>query len=339
MNIAAIAFSERGMALGERLRAQAAPAWTIQLTRCASGGLADWTAAAFAQFDGLLFIGSTGIAVRAIAPYVRDKAADPAVLVIDEFGLQVIALLSGHLGGAVDLTRQAAGWLNALPVITTATDLAGVFAVDAWARRQNLQLRRKEQIARVSGALLANRSTRWQSVFAIAGAVPEGVWLTVDTEDPLSAGKEPADVVVAMRQPQDPQALWLIPRALVLGVGCRQGTSAETLDALLDELLGRTGIAPEAILQVQSIDRKAEEPGLLVFCQRHGWLLRTFSAAELAAVDGQFHTSDFVARTVGVDNVCERAACVGGGRLLIERQARQGVTLALAWRDPELTFD
>ena len=95
------------------------------------------TAAQFAQSDALVFVGAVGIAVRAIAPHCRSKATDPAVVVLDECGRFAIPLLSGHLGGANDLARRLAKACGAVPVITTATDANGVFAVDEWAKHQH----------------------------------------------------------------------------------------------------------------------------------------------------------------------------------------------------------
>lgn len=135
MTCAYIAFTARGLALAQQLAA-ACPG---SVTRGGADGvrLTDWTAAQFAQSDALIFVGAAGIAVRAIAPHCRSKAADPAVVVLDEGGRFAIPLLSGHLGGANELAQRLAAVCHAVPVITTATDGRGVFAVDEWAKRQN----------------------------------------------------------------------------------------------------------------------------------------------------------------------------------------------------------
>ena len=134
MSCAYLAFTERGLALAQQLAA-ACPG---PVARCGAGGpgLDEWTAAQFAASDALIYIGAVGIAVRAIAPYCRSKAADPAVVVLDECGRFAVPLLSGHLGGANALARRLAAVCGAVPVITTATDLHGLFAVDEWAKRQ-----------------------------------------------------------------------------------------------------------------------------------------------------------------------------------------------------------
>ena len=153
MTRAYLAFTEKGLALAQKL-ASALPG---TVDRCGHGGpgLADWAAEQFAHADALIFVGAVGIAVRAIAPHCRNKAVDPAVVVLDECGHFAVPILSGHLGGANDLARALAAVCGAVPVITTATDANGVFAVDAWARHQNCAVLEPGRIKRVSSRLLA----------------------------------------------------------------------------------------------------------------------------------------------------------------------------------------
>ena len=133
MSRAYLAFTAKGEALARRL-AEALPG---SVSRC--GGdvtLKGWTAEHFAQDEALIFVGAVGIAVRAIAPHCKSKTTDPAVVVVDECGRFAVPILSGHLGGANDLARAIAAVCGAVPVITTATDANGLFAVDEWAKAQ-----------------------------------------------------------------------------------------------------------------------------------------------------------------------------------------------------------
>ncbi|MFR8401852.1 MAG: cobalamin biosynthesis central domain-containing protein [Faecalibacterium prausnitzii] len=167
MSRAYLAFTAKGEALAHRL-AEALPG---SVSRC--GGdvtLKGWTAEHFAQDEALIFVGAVGIAVRAIAPHCRSKAADPAVVVVDEGGNFAVPLLSGHLGGANALARALAGICGAVPVITTATDVNGLFAVDLWAKAQNCAVLEPERIKRVSGALLAGQTVRYWSPWPVAGS-------------------------------------------------------------------------------------------------------------------------------------------------------------------------
>lgn len=200
MSRAYAAFTETGLALAETL-ARALPG---PVTRCGHGGpsLAEWTTAAFAQNEALIFVGAVGIAVRAIAPFCRSKASDPAVVVVDECGHFAVPLLSGHLGGANDLARAIAALCGAVPVITTATDAHGLFAVDEWARHQNCRVLELERIKTVSGKLLAGEPVLFWSEFPIAGPAPAGV--------NAAPAPEAADFALTLSPPGMP-CIW--PRA------------------------------------------------------------------------------------------------------------------------------
>jgi len=296
-----ISFTDRGQALAETLAREL----DGQALRCGRGqSLENWTREHFRTGNALIFVGAAGIAVRAIAPYIRSKSTDPAVVVVDEGGQFAVPILSGHLGGANDLARKISALCGAQAVITTATDVNGVFAVDEWARRQNCAVLNPEGIKNVSGALLAGGQVEISTRWPIAGEPPERITLR------------------------------LIPRIVTLGVGCKRDTPLEALEAVFSALLEREKIYEKAVCQVCSIDLKKNEPGLLAFCEQHSLPFMTFSAAELSAVEGDFPASEFVRQVTGVDNVCQRAAVLGsGGQLIGTRYASDGVTMALAEGD------
>ena len=173
MSRAYLAFTAKGEALARRL-AEALPG---SVSRC--GGdvtLKGWTAEHFAQDEALIFVGAVGIAVRAIAPHCKSKTTDPAVVVVDECGRFAVPILSGHLGGANDLARAIATVCGAVPVITTATDAHGIFAVDEWAKHQNCMVLEPERIKLVSGKLLAEQPVYYRTDFPVTGTVPAGLF-------------------------------------------------------------------------------------------------------------------------------------------------------------------
>lgn len=317
-----LTFTDRGQALAERL----SQALGGQVSRFTPGfSMEDWTVEGFRNREDLVFIGAVGIAVRAIAPHVRSKVTDPAVVAVDESGNFAVPVLSGHLGGANDLARRIAAVCGAVPVVTTATDCRGVFAVDEWTKRQNCVILNPERIKLVSGKLLSGKTITCRSDFPIQGEPPQGVALV--TEGPW-------DIRLSLTPEGETAALQAVPRIGVLGVGCRKETPQERMEALFQTLLSSTGISPQAIAKVCSLDLKAREPGLLDFCAAHSWPLETFSAQQLNQAQGEFSSSTFVEQTVGVDNVCERAAVLGsGGKLFCKKMAQDGVTMALALSD------
>ena len=144
-----VAFTGKGAALAERLRAELGG--TVRVPG-EGFSLSAWTAENFPEREALIFIGAAGIALRAVAPHIRSKAEDPAVLCVDETGRFVIPLLSGHLGGANELARRLAAMTGGMPVITTATDLNRAFAVDLWAKSHGMTVLQPERIRQVSSA-------------------------------------------------------------------------------------------------------------------------------------------------------------------------------------------
>lgn len=322
MSVACLAFTDKGFALAQRL------AQALGGTADRSGqplSLQAWTQAHFATDRALLYVGAAGIAVRAVAPWLQSKTTDPAVVVVDECARFAIPLVSGHLGGANDLARRVAELCGAQAVITTATDRNGVFAVDEWARCQHCAVLHPACIRKVSRALLAGKTVRLKTEYPITGTPPQGVEVVQESAYDIYLGYTP----------QPDSVLWLVPRRIVLGIGCRKGTAAESLE----QLFQTSGILPQSVCAVASIDLKAEEAGLLAFCQRHDWPLQVYSASELAQVQGNFSGSAFVEKTTGVDNVCERAAVLcSGGTLLRSKKAAAGVTLAAACKPLNLDW-
>ena len=318
MKLAYLSFTEKGRQLAGRLAA--ALGGTAQ--RCgASCSLEAWTAAHFSQSDGLVYVGAAGIAVRAIAPHLKSKTTDPAAVVVDECARYAIPILSGHLGGANDLARAIGRVCGAIPVLTTATDVNGVFAVDEWAKRQNCLVLNPERIKTVSAKLLAGGTITVQSSWPIAGQPPRNVCQTEDRG---------ADVLLDIH-PGTGEKLHLVPRIAVLGVGCKKNVSFQTLETALAAFLTGAGVCEQAISAVASIDLKKNEPGLLDLCAAHGWPLKTYPAEQLREVEGQFTPSAFVKGVTGVDNVCERSAVLAsGGTLCQGKTAGDGITMALA---------
>lgn len=262
----------------------------------AESSLEEFTANSFKYHLPLVFIGATGIAVRTIAPFVSDKLMDSPVIVIDELGINVIPVLSGHFGMANDLAREFAKAINANPVITTATDINNVFSIDSFAVKNGYRIVDKGSIKTISSMLLRNEKP--------AVAV-EGDNIFVD-------GK-----------------LMLVRKSLVIGMGCKKGKSCEDLLSFLLESYSEKELR-DKLYAIVSIDAKNKEEGLLKLAALLGTKFITFSANELEAVDGDFTESEFVKENVGVGNVSERAAVCLGASLIRKKEARDGMTKAIA---------
>lgn len=321
-----------------------------------AGELSAWSGDRFGDSEALIFVGACGIAVRAVAPWVRDKFRDPAVVAVDEGGRFVIPLLSGHVGGANRLAHLLAGSLGAVPVITTATDVSGKFAVDVFAAENGCAISDRRLAKEISAAVLAGERIPLLSDFPLEGEFPREIYVCKKT---AAGGKNLAGSAAGGESPAGPAAeleeqtgglriritlsdrerdgeLRLIPRAAVLGMGCRRGVSEEELWRAAERALGEAGVDWRGLRALASVDLKKNEEGLIRLAARLQVPFLTFSAEELNRLPGEYSSSDFVKRTAGVDCVCERAAmaaaCLGGGRgrLAAGKRAFGPVTAAVA---------
>lgn len=343
---AIFAFTENGEQLAQRIAHKLQKQGYI----CTSypktmKSLTAWTGEQFAVAQVLIFVGAAGIAVRAVACWVKDKFTDPAVVVVDEMGKFVIPLLSGHLGGANDFARMLAAYLCAVPVITTATDLHGCFAVDVFAREKGLWIADRRLAKEMSAAALEGKAMG----FFYDHPLRE-IWTGKDRDKKDGNEKEelpgffpeqPGEINLYLgiwkkekwqeKIPKD-NTLQLVPKVLTLGVGCRRGIASEDLKQQVMEGLDEWGIWPCAVKRMATITLKKEEKALDELCQEMHWELCFFSPQELLAAQGEFSYSAFVEEITGVGNVCERAAVLGAGAPLLKKKTiKKGVTLAASW--------
>ena len=292
--------------------------------------LADWGRVAWEQAEGLVFVGAAGIAVRSIAPLLQSKTTDPAVVVVDEAGQFAISLVSGHMGGANQLARQVAACLGATPVVTTATDVNGKFAVDVFAVKNGLAIGSMGRAKEISAAVLAGKPVGLLTDLPLAGEVPPE----------LTPGQVQEENVEIGFRARYPGSLLLVPRQVYLGLGCRRGTEVQTIAHGVEAALSAHGIPRCAVVGAASIDLKACEPALLTWAREEGLPLTFYAAEELRQAQGDFSTSEFVKSVTGADNVCERAAVLaaGGGRILVKKQAANGVTVAAAEKEMRIVL-
>ena len=313
-----------------------------------------WTESVFSITDVLVFVGATGIAVRAIAPYVADKRQDPAVLVLDEGGQFVISLLSGHLGGANEAAQMLAEGLGAVPVITTATDVRNRFAVDVFAKNNQLWISDMKLAKEVSARLLREEEICVTADPEMEDAVrrsfseqkvPRGLRFVPRAESAVRRDGEKETVRIHLGVAKYPylgeHTLYLVPKQVALGVGCRKDTSYETIRGFVEETLSKAGIFKEAVACLASIDLKAAEPGMIRLSEDFQIPFHCYSAEELSKAPGTYRASDFVKTVTGVDNVCERSAVLASqnGRLIVKKQSAGGVTAACAVKDWRIHFE
>lgn len=366
--------------------------------------LSDWVETQFVSCDLLVFVGACGIAVRKIAPFIKDKKSDPAVLVVDDMGGNVISLLSGHIGNANAWTCLVADGIGANPVITTASDCHGKIAIDMFAVNNGLVITDFTLAKDIESALLDGEKIRLiideDCAVKLAGDVPEE-FINIENEisensretdnscknilekDEIEKNKykpEKSEIRKIIFKKEENEAnrtvstksminqianetnkftirigikdsyadlheendeLMLVPRNIVLGVGCRRGKEKQEIVNMIRKFLRLNNISEKAIFTIASIDLKKDEEGLILAAEEFNAKTRFFSADELGKVESVSESSEFVKKITGVDNVCERAAILGSdfGRLICTKYKEDGVTVAAAIMERSISFE
>ncbi len=277
------------------------------------------------EAKNLIFIMATGIVVRTIAPLIKDKKTDPAVVVLDEKGRFVISLLSGHLGGANELTKKVAEYLGAEAVITTSSDINNHTPIDLWAEKNGLVIEDWSSLPAVMTRLINKGSLKVYVDSNISCELP----------DDLLPVREPseAEVIITNRLSTQFHAFYLRPLtgALILGIGCNSGTGADEIEDAVKKVFNKYGLSFKSIHSIATIDLKAREKGIVDFAKRYGFNIVGFSPEELNGVSG-IAGSEAVLKATGARAVSEPAALLASGAegLLIPKQKIGNVTVAVA---------
>ena len=285
----------------------------------------------FAGFPRHIFIMATGIVVRSIAHGLAHKTTDPAVVVCDEAGQFAISLVSGHIGGANALAREVARTTGGLPVITTATDVNRVTAIDIIATENNLTIQNPDAIKSVNMALITGNPIFIHDPFGIvAHRLPQDQVIASAVE---AFGRNDAGVFVDhMCLDLPPHVLVLRPGSLVAGLGCNRGTDVEEMRDLLVETFASNRLAISSLRSLATVDLKADEPGLLALAESFNLPLTIFTRERLKGVAQVPTPSAMVEKHIGVKSVCEAAALLAThrGRLIVPKQKTANVTVAVA---------
>ncbi|MGT2934004.1 cobalt-precorrin 5A hydrolase [Streptococcus catagoni] len=303
-----------------------------QRSRPLSGSPRAAIAKLFTEVDVLIGIMATGIVVRAIAPVIVDKETDPAVIVMDEKGQNVISLLSGHLGGANKLTKEIARLMGAHPVITTATDVQDVVALDTLAQSVNGWRSDLRPLVKPFNQLLASgqplyfyQEKAWIDDFR--GLIP---FKKEELKEKLQ-GKDPLIIISTEVVGKDRENLALIhPKPYVLGVGARKNTDPQLFKVGFEQFCQKEQIDPKEIGKIVSIDFKKDEKAILALAKELACPFETYSKEELLTVADKYPQSEFVKKTVGVGSVAQASADLASqGQVLSQRFAYKGCTYAL----------
>jgi cobalt-precorrin 5A hydrolase len=304
----------------------------------------------FPVYDCHVFVISVGAVVRMIAPLLRSKKVDPAVVCVDETARFAICVLSGHVGRGNVFTERVATELHAVPVITTASDSLGTLTVDILGREFGWSLDDPDRnvtrgcAAVVNGApVLFVQETGELDWWPEDQPLPPGIDYTTSLK-----GVDPSAweilLIVSDRTLRESHpdhwanAVVYRPKSLVVGIGCDRGTGPELMEHGIRAVLERHGLALASVREAATIDKKRDEPAIRALCERFGWPLRAYPAAELDVVPAIENPSETVKHYVGSRGVAEPAALLAAGaaRLLVPKQiysepgADRSATVAVA---------
>jgi cobalt-precorrin 5A hydrolase/precorrin-3B C17-methyltransferase len=277
---------------------------------------------AWGECDAIVLFLATGAAVRLVAPLLGDKRRDPGVVCVDDAARFAVSLVGGHGGGANELAVRVSDSLGAEPVITTASDIAGVPALDSLGADLGFRIEDGPDLAAVGTALLSGEpvnlvsDVRWP-----LGPLPENVVSSEKAEPPLILI---SDRTVSVPRP----AVVYRPPSLVVGVGCSRGAGVGEILALLGKALEEVGLSEKSVAALASVEAKSEEAGLLEAAEELGVPLRFFAAQELSGIEVP-NPSPVVRDAVGTPSVAEASVLVGGAELVVEKRKSEKATVAV----------
>jgi len=332
--IAIIAITKNGIAIAKKLRESLPDVTCYTLSKWQQsdfeqipGSLKEFCGALFKEYSSLIFIMATGIVVRSIAPYVQSKFTDPAVLVIDEQAKYVISLLSGHVGGANALTIKVAETLGANPVITTASDVSGVLSADMFAKKHNLLLPNMEQAKQITAMLVNGEQV---------GIVDE--CLVLEHNPFPCSDADRGKIIISNKYIvyEHKPYVKMIPKNVIIGVGCRQETDPAQLIDFIKEACLSANIDPLSIKTIASVSIKSKEEAIWKASEHYQCALTFYDVDSLKQVEHLFKGSAFVLANVGVSSVSEPSAYLAGkkqGKFIKKKEKKNGMTVSIFQTD------
>jgi cobalt-precorrin 5A hydrolase/precorrin-3B C17-methyltransferase len=329
MTIALVTATAAGRAMADRLAA----AWPDEVT-VGSGPAGDQIRDAWPRASVLVCFLATGATIRIVAPLLRDKHDDPAVVCVDEAGRYAVALLGGHGGGANALAHRVAAVLGAEPVVTTATDAVGVTPLDTYGSDLGFRLADAAPVATVTAAVLDGARLDVES---------DQIWpvpAILTTDSGYSNPTQSRSLRAQVSDRADARAdLLYRPASLIVGVGASKGAPADEIAELIAKALAEAGVVAGSVRALATVDLKADEPGIVETARRNGWPLVTYPAETLAGVEVP-NPSEIVNNAVGTPSVAEAAALTAAreaGRaaeLIAPKRAGAMSTVAVARLTP-----
>lgn len=309
-----------------------------------TGGFTSFIGELMKRYEGLIFIMACGIVVRAVAPHLEDKTSDPAVVVMDEKGRYAVSLLSGHIGGANALAEEVALVTSGQAVITTATDVNGVISFDVFAKENDLIIENIGELKYISSELANGGKVGLLSDKKVVVNTGNVVRVGMNPEENFTGNdKLNNHVVLSSREdirPAGGNVLYLRPRCLVLGIGCKKGVAAKDIRNAVEDFMMKNNRSIFSLKCAATVEIKRDEPGIVEFCREQELELKIVFREEIKKVEDSFSSSAFVRKNIGVGSVAEPCSvlAVPGARLICPKTVYSGITLALSETDREYSL-
>ncbi|MEA3424342.1 MAG: cobalt-precorrin 5A hydrolase [Bacillota bacterium] len=328
-----MSLTKEGLKLCKRIKDEVDIPCTIMTIEKRSDGMVDkefdnfneMMSHAFKNYDALICVMASGIVVRSIASQIVSKTVDPAVLVLDEKGKYAVSLLSGHIGGANGISLLLEGKIGSQAVITTASDVLDKPAVDMLAKKLDLGIDDMASAKDITARILNDES------IMIYGADHS----RLISDDIGNVNKYDGAIVVSEKANLDIKVpfVQLIPKKIVVGIGCRKGISKDHIIESIYSMLKKYKIHEKAIFCLATIEIKANEKGLLEAAKELGVQLKIVSVDDIGEIENRFEGSAFVKKSIGVYNVSEPAGCIcsDNGEKIVGKTKLSGVTVSI-WR-------
>lgn len=297
-----------------------------------SGSLRDAVGELFEKYQYLLFIMATGIVIRVIAPYIKDKTIDPGVMVMDEQGRFVISLLSGHLGGANAYTEKIAKSIGATPVITTASDVLGLPSVDLLAKKLNCKMESLEKAKEITADIVNGKKVGILSDISVS--IPEYDNVQVIEQKDIQRYHSIIYITNKILDKPFPRSMQLIPENILVGIGCRRGVEPERIIQGIQTAFQGLSLHIGSLKSLSSIDIKKDEIGILETSEYFQVPVNFIDRERIKEVEDEFDTSEFVKKTIGVGAVAQPCGYLisHGGKCLMKKRKFGGITLSI-WEE------
>jgi cobalt-precorrin 5A hydrolase len=343
--VSVLAITKNGVNIGQNLK-ELFPSWNIFAPEKFSNennaiiwyseSTSEKIVELFKNNDAIVCLFSLGAVIRLIAKHLKDKKSDPAVIVIDDKTNFVISVLSGHIGGANELTQEIAEKIGALPVITTAADVNKTIAVDLVGREFNWKIEDDSTVTKISAHMVNEESI---GIFQEVGnkkwfkELPKNVTVYDSIED-LKKSKSKAHLIISDKIINDDLAKESViyrPPSLVIGIGLHWDTSKETIKEGIKHCLKKFKLSSKSIAKLVSIKKPEDVQGLISIGKEMGIPVEYVNREDLAEITAP-NPSDTVKAFEGTASVSEAAAIkISGGKLIVEKQKfPPNLTIAIA---------